>query len=85
MFSLGDDFSGFWDILEPELEKTGKAVANKVDADTTVTMKRDQNGRPVAMVTIAEARGLALQAKHGSITKAAAQEGLDVHRYNLER
>lgn len=85
ILGLGDDFSGFWDLLEPQLEKTGKSVANKINAETTVTMKRDDNGRPVAMVTIAEAKGLALQAKHGTLTKAAAQEGLDIHRYQIER
>ena len=48
----------------------------------TVTMKTDKHGRPVALVTLAHAKGLAMQAKEGTLTRAAASQGLDVHRYD---
>jgi len=52
------------------------------DVPVTVTMKTDRNGRPVALVTLAHAKGLAMQAKYGTLTRAAASQGLDVHRYS---
>lgn len=70
--------------LAPQLAAKAQAVAGAVEGDVpvTVTSKTDKNGRPVALVTIAHAKGLAMQAKHGSLTRAAASQGLDVHRYN---
>ena len=70
--------------LAPQLESKVQAVADSVDGDVpvTVTMKTDRHGRPVALVTLAHAKGLAMQAKHGTLTRAAASQGLDVHRYS---
>lgn len=70
--------------LAPQLASKAQAVAGAVDGDVpvTVTMKTDRNGRPVALVTLAHAKGLAMQAKYGTLTRAAASQGLDVHRYS---
>lgn len=70
--------------LTPQLAAKAQAVAGSVDGDVpvTVTMKTDRQGRPVALVTLAHAKGLAMQAKHGTLTRAAASQGLDVHRYS---
>lgn len=70
--------------LAPQLQAKAQAVASSVDGDVpvTVTMKTDRHGRPVALVTIAHAKGLAMQAKSGALTRAAASQGLDVHRYD---
>ncbi|MGV0369515.1 hypothetical protein ACUY29_12170 [Corynebacterium aurimucosum] len=70
--------------LAPQLESKAQAVAGSVEGDVpvTVTMKTDSHGRPVALVTLAHAKGLAMQAKHGTLTRAAASQGLDVHRYS---
>lgn len=75
----------FMDLLEraePDLEAKANEVANSITGvETTVTMRKDRNGRPVALVTLAEAKGIAMQAKHATLTRAAAAQGLDVHRY----
>lgn len=70
--------------LAPQLAAKAQAVASAVDGDVpvTVTQKTDRKGRPVALVTLAHAKGLAMQAKHGTLTRAAASQGLDVHRYS---
>lgn len=52
------------------------------DVPVKVSDKVDRNGRPVSMVTIAHASGLARQAKDGVLTRAAASAGLDVKRYD---
>lgn len=70
--------------LAPQLESKAQAVAGAVQGDVpvTVTTKSDRHGRPVALVTLAHAKGLAMQAKQGTLTRAAASQGLDVHRYS---
>lgn len=70
--------------LAPQLAAKAQAVASAVEGDVpvTVTQKTDRNGRPVALVTLAHAKGLAMQAKEGTLTRAAASQGLDVHRYS---
>lgn len=83
--TLGPDVAGIWDILEPQLEARARAAMAGVRAPdgtpATVTMKRDKHGRPVAMMTIPHPSGLAMQAKNGALTRAAASQGMDVHRY----
>lgn len=70
------------ELTEPDLEATANEVARSITGvETTVTMRKDRNGRPVALVTLAEAKGIAMQAKHGTLTRAAAAKGLDVTRY----
>ena len=77
--------AGLWDVLAPQLESKAKAaVAGIATSDGTkavVTMKRDRNGRPVAMLVIPHPEGLEMQAKDGVLTRAAASMGADVHRY----
>ena len=75
-------FEEFLEMTYPAVEDAGNAVASSITGvDTTVTMKRDYEGRPVAMVALAEAKGAAMQAKYGTLTKAAASQGLSVVRY----
>jgi hypothetical protein len=50
--------------------------AHEIDLPVTVTMTTTD--RAHANVTIAHPAGEAVQAKHGALTKAAAQAGLDV-------
>ncbi len=75
----------FEEVLEltyPMVEAAGNAVASSITGvETTATMKRDREGRPVSMVALAEAKGAAMQAKHATLTKAAANQGLNVVRY----
>lgn len=65
-----------------DVEKAGNAVAASITgANANSQMKTDKNGRPVAMVAITEPKGLAMQARHGTLTRAAAMQGLEVVRY----
>lgn len=69
-------------VIAPQLEAVGHEVADGVaGASTGVEMGKDRNGRPLAMVAITEAKGLAMQARTGALTRAAAAQGLDIHRY----
>ncbi|MDK8242583.1 hypothetical protein [Corynebacterium coyleae] len=58
------------------------AAASQVPDDVPVgmMMKEDKMGSPVALVTIMHPAGLALQARAGVLTRAAASSGLDVTR-----
>lgn len=70
--------------LAPQIEAVAKKVADGVpSAQTGVQMGLDRTGRPVAMVAITEAKGLAIQARTGALTRAAAAQGLDIHRYPI--
>ncbi|MDO5534161.1 MAG: hypothetical protein Q4F65_05880 [Propionibacteriaceae bacterium] len=71
--------------LEPMMMATAQEVAANADTDLPVDVHMSQglkDDRPVPVVTIAHAAGLASQAKHGTLTRAAAQAGLDVRRYS---
>ena len=68
-------------IIAPQLESAAHKVADAVPRDTAVEMGLDRNGRPVAMVAIALPNGLAIQARTGALTRAAAENGMDIHRY----
>lgn len=60
-------------------------MAGNIDGDLPVSVRltsSKSDGRPVGLVTITHAKGLASQAKHGTLTRAAAQAGLDVTRYS---
>ena len=48
------------------------------DIDLPVTVTETVTDRAHANVTLAHPAGAAVQAKHGALTKAAAQAGLDV-------
>lgn len=72
--------------LAKQVDSTSKTLASKVrervpdDVPVTVTKSSGSIGQPVRLVTIAHASGLARQAKHGDMTGAAAEMGLDLHR-----
>lgn len=59
-------------------------MAGYIDSDLPVSVQLTSSradGRPVGLVTITHPKGLASQAKHGTLTQAAAKAGLDVTRY----
>ena len=77
-----------------ELESTANAVAKRIESDakqrlpkssvdpeSMVVMSRNDKGRAVAIVYLQHPGGLALQARHGVMTRAAVEQGLDVRRY----
>lgn len=68
-------------LLEAAAEEMVKNIPDGVEVLTKSGV--GENGRPFAMVTIAEPKGVATQAKHGTLTKAAAAAGLDITRYPL--
>lgn len=86
--SLRLDSKGLNKVLQdlaPQLLEVGKKVADGVSgAKTGVELGMDRNGRPLVMVAITEPKGLALQARSGVLTRAAAAQGLDIHRYPLD-
>jgi len=47
--------------------------------DLPVTVNSYKSDRPRSSVTLAHPAGLAVQAKHGALSKAAADEGLEVN------
>lgn len=69
--------------VEHTAEEVANAVRAAVPSDVPVKTlhKTDENGRPVSLVTVAHASGLARQARDGVLTRAAAAAGLDVTRY----
>lgn len=58
--------------------KVGDRDGGPYEVDLPVTVTDSTTDRAKARVTLAHPAGLAVQAKHGSLTKAAAQAGLDV-------
>lgn len=77
-----------------KLEATAKAVAADMQSDaasrvsgsnvapeTSVTMAKNKNGRLTAIILLRHPGALALQARHGVMTRAAVHNGLDVRRY----
>lgn len=69
-------------VVAPDLEAAAKKVTAGVSGYSTgVQMGLDRNGRPVAYAAITEPHGMAVQAKNGTLTRAAAAQGLDIHRY----
>lgn len=78
------------DGMQRALQEAGEAVAENVRNDHTlvegepgelalpVQVDIDSDGGLHAAVSIAHPSGEAVQSKHGSLTKAAAQAGLDV-------
>ena len=68
-------------IIAPKLEAAARKTAAAIPYTTAVEMGLDRNGRPLAMLAIARPNGLAIQAKTGILTRAAAEQGMDIHRY----
>jgi hypothetical protein len=58
--------------------KVGDRDGGPHEYDLPVTVTMVTTDRAHALVTIAHPSGESVQAKHGSLTKAAAQAGLDV-------
>lgn len=74
-------------LAKPVHDKAVKVqhwIESNVPEDVDVVVRDDINedGRPVSLVQIQHASGLARQANDGVMTQAAAQEGLDIRRYN---
>ena len=69
----------------PSLLKAAQLVEKELPPGykTAIEVDTDRNGRPRSMIAIAEPKGLAAQAKHGLLTRAAAAVGLDIHRYPI--
>ncbi|MEJ6013815.1 hypothetical protein WG936_08200 [Corynebacterium sp. H127] len=61
-------------------------VAKQLPDDVKVLTMTGINraGRPYGLVTIAEPEALAMQAKHGVLSKSAARCGLDIKRREVE-
>lgn len=71
--------------IGPDLEQAANRVTAGISKYSTgVQSGLDRNGRPVAYAAITEPQGMAIQAKHGTLTRAAAEAGLDIHRYPIE-
>lgn len=64
-----------------ESEAARRVTSSNVVPETSVTMAKNKNGRLTAIVLLRHPGALALQARHGVVTGAAARNGLDVHRY----
>lgn len=58
--------------------KVGDRDGGKHEVDLPVKVSSSTTDRARAAVTLAHPAGAAVQAKHGALTKAAAQAGLDV-------
>lgn len=73
-----------------DVEKAGEAVADNLraklpaDVPVKVTSFVNESGRPVTMVTITHPSGMPRQARDGVMTRAAAETGLDIRRYEAE-
>jgi hypothetical protein len=58
--------------------KVGDKDGGRFEYDLPVTVKMFTTDRPHAVVALAHPAGDSVQAKHGTLTKAAGQAGLDV-------
>lgn len=84
-FKLSGDFADWSQLVRGDVSAAAERVAASVSVPEGVPVrvadKTGDDGRPVSIVTIAHASGLARQAKHGTLTRAAAENGLEVTRY----
>lgn len=64
-------------------EEVAESVRQKVPEDVEVVVNDhiNENGRPVSVVTIAHASGLARQARDGVLTRSVLENGYDVTEY----
>ena len=78
------DYDALWkSIPAAPVEAAAREIAENVDvgdvdAQVGVMMVTTERGAPVALVTILHPAGLAMEAKHGTLKKAAAACGLEV-------
>ena len=81
------EFAKLMPLVRGDVDSAGERLAESVrakvpgDVPVSVQQRTDENGRPVSLVTIAHASGLARQAKHGVLTRSAAELGIEVTRY----
>lgn len=70
-------------MLAPVTSSAARNIGKRIPTRYQVGVRDEVNrsGRPTSLVTLMEVNGLAIQAKHGVITRAAAEEGADVNRY----
>lgn len=69
-------------VLAEEAEAIGNNVQAMYPGTNVVTSSGvGRDGRPFGIVYIAEVNGIAHQVKHGSLTRAAAQRGIETRRY----
>ena len=84
-FKLSGDFTEWSQLVRGDVSAAAERVASSMDVPSdipvSVTHKTGNDGRPVSIVTLAHASGLARQAKRGTLTRAAAENGLEVTRY----
>jgi hypothetical protein len=80
------DHAGIERILRKDMRGPIEALARQVAANVNVgsvteaqvTVRSYTTDRAIAVVAIAHPAGAAIQAKHGSLTRAAASQGLTV-------
>lgn len=79
------DYAALWKAIPAApVEALAKQIAANVDvgsvtdAEVGVMMSTTKWGAPVALVTIMHPAGLAMEAKHGTLKRAAASCGLEV-------
>lgn len=79
------DWPALWKAIPAApVEALAKQIAANVDvgsvtdAEVGVMMGTTKFGAPVALVTIMHPAGLAMEAKHGTLKRAAASVGLEV-------
>lgn len=79
-------YPGISEILKERMrgpiDDLARQIADRVDvgtvSDAQVIVRSYTTDRAAAAVSIAHPAGLAMQAKHGALTKAAASLGLEV-------
>jgi len=75
------------EILKVRMRKPVEDAANKIAAaadvgsvtDAKVTVKMYETDRAHAVVAIAHPAGIAMELKHGTLRKAAASQGFEIH------
>jgi hypothetical protein len=69
---------GVRDLVDGYAEQVADNVKALVPAGTPVEVRKYTTDRGAATVVVADVRGMAWQAKHGIVTRAAAAAGLEV-------
>jgi len=87
-YTIKLDWSGvdkaIYDLMHGPVDEAAAKIAANVDvgsvteAEVKVRSGKTEWGWPVARVTIAHPAGLAMEAKHGTLKRAAASVGLTV-------
>ena len=74
------------DVVRAEIDRLAGEIARKVEADPSVvkhhvpvTVESYTTDRAAAAVLLKSAAGLGVEGKHGVLTRAAAESGLEVH------